>query len=606
MADAETALRDRLMQVGLARHADALLELSVPAIRLHGEREPSGQRLGRPPAAVWGLGGGVTAVAGGHHKLALRDDGTVAAWGENGAGQLGDGTRKHRRSAVQVRDAADVIAIAVGQGHSLALTSAGGVLAWGLNQWGALGDGTRTNRHTPVPVQGLERGVIAIAAGENVSLALTSDGSVFGWGLNPLLAPGDAHAAPIRCPGLEGIIAIAAGGTERLALTAEGTVVAWGSSPSDLSGTGRCLGPARWGSAPGPVDGVPTAVVAIASGNAHSLALTTAGAVFAWGQGHLGALGDGTGENRYPPVQVSGLGEGVRAIAAGYGCSYAVTNDGAVLAWGWNHDGRLGDGSPTEQANGTAPVRLAPAPVPALRGSVAALSEFLALMDDGSVCAWGGEYQPDEHGADARLDLAATKLGGRPDLRHRSRWPSRDGQALPFVAQIDLAQVAPLDRHGLLPRAGLLSFFRGDPSGPLEPDVCAVVFNEPGSPLSRREFPDELPDHQRYRAIALKPEADLTLPPEPPPFLTEDERDTYQWKLVEELTPRPRHRILGHPDPVQRDPRADSDAVVLLQIDSDDGAQMTWGDVGRVYFLIPLDDLRRKAFEASRCELQSH
>ncbi len=68
------------------------------------------------------------------------------------------------------------------------------------------------------------------------------------------------------------------------------------------------------------------------------------------------------------------------------------------------------------------------------------------LKRDGSVLAWGSEYPADELGPDARLDIGATKLGRRPDLRARSRWPTRDGAPLSFVAQIDLARVAPRPR----------------------------------------------------------------------------------------------------------------------------------------------------------------
>ena len=98
MRDAAAHLRDLLERAGLAHHADALLEAASPSIRLVPEGESSEKMLVRPPASVWGLESVVKAVAGSYHNLALRDDRTVAAWGENGAGQLGDGTRKHRRS----------------------------------------------------------------------------------------------------------------------------------------------------------------------------------------------------------------------------------------------------------------------------------------------------------------------------------------------------------------------------------------------------------------------------------------------------------------------------------------------------------------------------
>ncbi len=64
--------------------------------------------------------------------------------------------------------------------------------------------------------------------------------------------------------------------------------------------------------------------------------------------------------------------------------------------------------------------------------------------------------------------------------------------------------------------------------------------------------------------------------------------------------------MLGHPDLVQKDPRDSDEALILLQVDSDDGARMMWGDVGRLYYLIQRNDLRAKRFKAGRCELQSH
>ena len=87
---------------------------------------------------------------------------------------------------MQVQNLSGVIAIAGGGWYSLALKNDGTVWAWGRNQFGQLGDGTNINRNTPVQVQNLS-GVIAIAAssaaGEH-SLALKSDGTLWAWGNN--------------------------------------------------------------------------------------------------------------------------------------------------------------------------------------------------------------------------------------------------------------------------------------------------------------------------------------------------------------------------------------------------------------------------------------
>ncbi len=123
-------------------------------------------------------------AAGDSHTLALKSDGTVWAWGHNGDGQLGDGTFTNRTTPVQVKDLSGVIAIDGGQhNHSLAVKSDGTVWGWGNNDDGHLGDGTYTNRNSPVQVADFGD-AIAVAGGDSHSLALKSDGTVWAWGAN--------------------------------------------------------------------------------------------------------------------------------------------------------------------------------------------------------------------------------------------------------------------------------------------------------------------------------------------------------------------------------------------------------------------------------------
>ena len=120
----------------------------------------------------------MTAVAGGSsHSLALKNDGTVWAWGNNTNGQLGDNSETQRLVPVKVAgqggsgDLTNVKAIAAGSSHSLALKNDGTVWAWGNNMYGQLGDGTNTPSSTPVQVKlpssaggGLSMTVIAVVA----------------------------------------------------------------------------------------------------------------------------------------------------------------------------------------------------------------------------------------------------------------------------------------------------------------------------------------------------------------------------------------------------------------------------------------------------------
>ena len=84
---------------------------------------------------------------------------------------------------VQVKDLSEVTAIAADGGHSLALLENGTVMAWGENKYGELGDGSTNDSDVPVRVSGL-REVVAIADGADHNLALLKNGTVMAWGDN--------------------------------------------------------------------------------------------------------------------------------------------------------------------------------------------------------------------------------------------------------------------------------------------------------------------------------------------------------------------------------------------------------------------------------------
>jgi hypothetical protein len=272
--------------------------------------------------------------------------GTVAAWGDNAYGQLGDGTTTERSTPATVPGLTDLVAVAAGDLHSLAIRTDGTVAAWGENFYGQLGDGTTTNRSTPITVTGLTD-VIAVAAGGFHSLAVRTDGTVATWGDNSAGQLGDGtttnRSTPTTVTGLTDVVAIAAGDRHSLALRGDGTVAAWGANADGQLGDGT----STRGATPVTVTGL-TAVVAVAAGGHHSLVLRTDGTVAAWGANADGQLGDGTTTRRATAATVAGLDD-VIAVAGGSFHSLAVRADGTVAAWGWNSHGQLGDGTTTNR-----------------------------------------------------------------------------------------------------------------------------------------------------------------------------------------------------------------------------------------------------------------
>jgi alpha-tubulin suppressor-like RCC1 family protein len=321
--------------------------------------------------------------------------GTLRSWGNNTHGQLGDSSTSNRNTPITVKlpKGTKVTSVRVGCNHSLALTSTGSVLAWGYNHFGQLGNGTRTDRHTPVRVK-LPKGtkVTAVRAGCNHSLALTSTGSVLAWGDNFGGALGDGtttnRSEPVKVKFARGIKikAISAGGEFSLALTTAGKVLAWGDNPFGQLGDGTTTSrhkPVRVKFPGG------TVIKNIAGGGFHALAISTAGLLFAWGLNAAGELGDGTNINHAVPERIIILLKGVGPITGMFaGCYHTVvlTSSGAVLAWGDNFYGQLGNGTTTSS---NIAVRTDLLVGLTLKAVSAGCFDSYALTTSGRLLAWG-------------------------------------------------------------------------------------------------------------------------------------------------------------------------------------------------------------------------
>lgn len=577
---------EQLAEAGLAHHADELLALELDCVRLVPD---AGRPHQSPRLAVATTRFSLDAIAiasSGTHWLALRDGGSVVGWGYNDRGQLGNGTRAESDQPVAAKNLDDAVAIAAGERHSLALRGDGTVVAWGENERGQLGDGTRKMRNKPVAVRGLEGDVRAIAAAPSVSYALRSDGSVVGWGLNP--SPDHIGIAgipehPVVVRGLErGIVALASGRATAVALTDDGEVLLWGLIVRPDRST--------YFQAPAPVAGLDSRVAAVAAGSYHSLALTIDGRVLARGDGSLGALGvDASAVPDSGIVQV--VEADVVAITAALGASVVLTRTGEMLRWG----SIAGSGMPTLKQ----PTRV---DLGAGATNIVAIATEAALMANGEVHWW--RSAPD-HGADAPKGTSATvggsRFGGEPDLASGTPWPQGDGRSLAFVAQLNLAELALQGDASALPAQGLLSLFVL-PADIGFANTFALLYAPTDTQLEPAQPPAALADGDRFAAVALRPAHELSLPPPTARAVQRlglSDAEAAAYTEVVSHGDQPLHRVLGHPALIQTsDPRDDDpELTLLLQVDSEDANGMYWGDCGRLYVWIAVDDLAARRFD---------
>lgn len=324
---------------------------------------------------------------GGAHSLALCSDGTVASWGDNSFGQLGDNSTTRRRVPVAVNTVAGasalagktVVSVAAGYDYSLALCSDGTVAAWGYNNKGQIGNNSRTSCQVPVAVsvsQGASvlagKRVVTIAAGGYTSLALCSDGTLAAWGFNGYGQVGDNSTVDRLVPVAvnveagtsalfgKSVVAVAAGGIHSLALFSDGTLAAWGSNSGGQLGINsmvvKRLVPESVNMSAGTSALSDKTVTFLAAGSDNSLALCSDGTVAAWGLNNNGQVGDDSTTNRLAPVMVNVVngtsalaGKIMTALTAGYGHNLALCSDGTLASWGDNFSGQVGDNSTTSR-----------------------------------------------------------------------------------------------------------------------------------------------------------------------------------------------------------------------------------------------------------------
>ena len=297
----------------------------------------------------------VAVAAGGYHTVALKADGSLFAWGKNLAGQLGDGTNTDRLVPTQVGTVKTWAKVASGEFHTVAIRADGSLWAWGSNVSGQLGINSLDPSNVPVQV-GLAKSYFtnwtAVSAGDKHTVGRRADGTIWSWGDNTngqlgLAALTDsALPAQVSLPTQIGPdtsnrwVSVSAGNAHTLAIRSDGALFAWGANGFSQLGLEGITGDV----------GLPTQIgvdthwaIGTAGGDSN-LAVKTDGTLWAWGSNSQGQLGDGTTLDRSPPLQI-GTENNWLAIAPGRQHAFAFKADGSMWGWGRNLEGQQGNGT---------------------------------------------------------------------------------------------------------------------------------------------------------------------------------------------------------------------------------------------------------------------
>jgi alpha-tubulin suppressor-like RCC1 family protein len=289
-------------------------------------------------------------------------------------------------------------------GTNCQYVTSGYVYASGDDYFGQIGDRNILG-YNPYFIQASSLKGISIniiAAGYYTTIFKASSGLLYGLGLNQYGTLGNntvSSSNPIISPisifpqFTNNVIGMCLGWKHGMLMDNNGYIYTWGTNEAGIGQIGNgsttasvIYNPVRIN---GGAIGRNTSMWAVTCGYEHSVALSTAGVVYAWGRNDYGQVGDNTVTNRGSPIQVGGLFADVFivSVAAGQHHTVAMANDGQIYTWGYNINGQIGDGT---QSNRMLPVRLRGSIAGVVMKSITAGYDFSACVEMyGSVYTWG-------------------------------------------------------------------------------------------------------------------------------------------------------------------------------------------------------------------------
>ena len=358
-----------------------------------------------PSSTAIDLGTGRTAVAvdaGDYHTCAILDNGDMKCWGYDFKGQLGDGgsntnTNAPSSTAIDLGTGRTAVAVSAGAYHTCAILDNGDLKCWGWDDYGQLGDGgtnTATNAPSSTAIDlGTGRTAVAMSTGETHTCAILDNGEAKCWGRDLFGQLGDGGSNTATNAPSSTAIDLGTGRTMAVSerdLDGDGVLNIFDSTP--YTPTTNPSNPLPQRNVPGFQEGSIFTNQTLASGGSHTCAILDNGSVSCWGLGTTGQIGDETFTSRNISTPTSSLGAERFAVSTSSGGDFTcvILDDGSVSCWGFNGNGRLGDGTTVDRNTPTQTLSLG------IGRTAVAISagggHACAILDNGSVSCWGWNY----------------------------------------------------------------------------------------------------------------------------------------------------------------------------------------------------------------------
>ena len=306
-----------------------------------------------PVSVVGGFTDWCQVSVGGNHSTVVRTDGTMWSWGCNANGQLGDNTVVSKSSPVSVVGGfTDWCQVSVGCTHTAAVRTNGTIWSWGNNGNGQLGNDTISTRSSPVSVVGGFTDWCQVSAGGFHTAAVRTNGTIWSWGVNQCGRLGDNTTVNKSSPvsvvgGFTDWCQVSAAAHHTAAVRSNGTLWSWGFNGSGRLGDNSSVSR----SSPVSVVGGFTDWCQVSAGSTHTAAVRTNGTVWSWGYNGNGRLGDNTTFNKSSPVSVVGGFTDWCQVSTGQSHAVAVRTNGTIWSWGSSSVGQLGDNTIVDKSS---------------------------------------------------------------------------------------------------------------------------------------------------------------------------------------------------------------------------------------------------------------